>query len=110
MANKAAKKGQGAAGSAAAIALADMATGAGGSSAGGGGEEEDPRWTPKVKVRKENKAKSGHKNRANEKHASGVWDTYSPTGIFLGEEFCKDTFEHSDGKAWARKVYNPKVD
>ena len=110
MANKAAKKGQGAAGSAAAIALADMATGAGGSSAGGGGEEEDPRWTPKVKVRKENKAKSGHKNRANEKHASGVWDTYSPTGIFLGEQFCKDTFEHSDGKAWARKVYNPKVD
>ena len=87
-----------------------MATGAGGSSAGGGGEEEDPRWTPKVKVRKENKAKAGHKNRANEKHASGVWDKYSPTGIFLGEEFCKETFEHSDGKAWARKVYNPKVD
>ena len=41
-----------------------------------------------MKVRKENKAKSGHKNRANEKHASGVWDTYSPTGIFLGEQFC----------------------
>ena len=27
----------------------------------------------------------------------------------LGEEFCKETFEHSDGKAWARAVYNPKV-
>ena len=68
------------------------------------------RWTPKVKFGKDNKAKPGHKNRANEKHASEVWDKYSPTGIFLGEEFCKDTFEHSDGKAWARKVYNPKVD
>ena len=110
MANKAAKKGKGAAGSAALNTLADMATGAGGSSAGGGGEEEDPRWTPKVKVDKANKEKAGHKNRANEKHASEVWDKYSPTGIFLGEEFCKDTFDHSDGKAWARKVYNPKVD
>ena len=82
MANKAAKKGQGAAGSAALNTLADMATGAGGSSAGGGGEEEDPRWTPKVKVDKENKAKAGHKNRANEKHASGVWDKYSPTRCY----------------------------
>ena len=110
MANKAAKKGKDAAGSATAEALADMATGAGGASAGGGGEEEDPRWTPKVKFGKDNKAKPGHKNRANEKHASEVWDKFSPTGIFLGEEFCKDTFEHSDGKPWARKVYNPKVD
>ena len=110
MANKAAKKSKDAAGSAAANSLADMATGAGGASAGGGGEEEDPRWTAKVKFGKDNKAKPGHKNRANEKHASGVWDKFSPTGIFLDEEFCKDTFDHSDGKAWARKVYNPKVD
>ena len=110
MANKAAKKGKDAAGDPTAEALADMATGAGGASAGGGGEEEDRRWTPKVKFGKDNKAKPGHKNRANEKHASEVWDKYSPTGIFLGEEFCNDTFDHSDGKAWARKVYNPKVD
>ena len=52
-ANKAAKKGKGAAGSAALNTLADTASGAGGSSAGGQGEEEDPRWTPKVKVDKE---------------------------------------------------------
>ena len=81
-----------------------------GASAGGGGEKEDPRWTAKVKFGKDNKAKPGHKNRANEKHASEVWDKFSPTGLFLDEEFCKDTFEHSDGKPWARKVYNPKVD
>ena len=110
MANKAAKKVKDAAGDPTAEALADMATGAGGASAGGGGEEEDRRWTPKVKFGKDNKAKPGHKNRANEKHASGVWDTHSPTGLSLDEEFCKDTFDHSDGKAWARKVYNPKVD
>ena len=55
------------------------------------------------------KAKAGHKICANQKHASGVWDKYSPTGVLLGEEFCKETFDHSDGKAWARAVYNPKV-
>ena len=58
---------------------------------------------------KVDKEKAGHKNRANQKHASGVWDKYSPTGVKLGEEFCKETFDHSDGKAWARAVYNPKV-
>ena len=55
------------------------------------------------------KEKAGHKNRANQKHASQVWDKYSPTGVKLDEEFCKETFDHSDGKAWARVPYNPKV-
>ena len=106
-ANKAAKKGKGAAGSAALNTLVDTASGAGGYSAGGQGEEEDPRWTPKVKVDKDNKEKAGHKNRANQKHASGVWDKYSPTGVKLDEEFCKEkTFDHSDGKAWARAPYH----
>ena len=105
-AKKAAKKGSSAGGSSAIDALADAAVGAGGSSAGGQGDEDDPRWTPKLKVLK---AKAGHKNRANQKHASGVWELYSPTGVLLGEEFCKATFDHSDGKAWAIAVYNPKV-
>ena len=58
---------------------------------------------------KDLKPKPGHKNRANQKHASGVWEKYAPTGVLLGEDFCKETFDHSDGKAWARQVYNPKV-
>ena len=38
-----------------------------------------------------------------------VWDLHSPTGVKLNEEFCKETFGHSDGRAWARVLYNPKV-
>ena len=54
-------------------------------------------------------ARPGHKNRENTEHASGVWKKYSPTGIDLGEEYC-ESFDHSDGKAWYRKVYNSVTD
>ena len=50
--------------------------------------------------------KAGHKNRENQKHAPGVWDTKSPTGVGLGEKFCKANFDHSDGKPWATVVFN----
>ena len=107
-AKKAAKDGGSAAEGAALNTLAGAASSAGGSSAGGQGEEEDPRWKAVLKV-DVTKEKPGHKNRANQKHASQVWDNYSPTGVKLDEEFCKETFDHSDGKAWARVPYNPKV-
>ena len=50
-------------------------------------------------------APPGHKNRENQEHESGVWHDKSPTGIELGEEFCKE-FDHMDGKAWATLVFN----
>ena len=59
--------------------------------------------------RKDIKAKPGHKNRANQKHASGVWDKYSPTGVELGEKFCKENFDHSNGKPWATILFNPNI-
>ena len=50
--------------------------------------------------------KAGHKNRANKEHASSVWTKCSPTGVEVGEKFCKKNFEHSDGKPWATLVFN----
>ena len=50
-------------------------------------------------------AAPGHKNRENQEHASGAWHGTLPTGIELGEEFCKQ-FGHSNGKAWATLVFN----
>ena len=50
--------------------------------------------------------KPGHKNRENQDHASGVWTKYSPTGVDLGEAFCKENFDHSDGLPWATLVCN----
>ena len=47
----------------------------------------------------------GHKNRENQEYESGVCHDKSPTGIELGEEFCKQ-FGHSNGKAWATLVFN----
>ena len=87
-------------------ALALAASGAGGASAGGQGDGDEDRWGIGTSNRKDLKAKPGHKNRANQKHASGVWEKYSPTGLWLGEEFCEENFDHSDGKPWATLVFN----
>ena len=38
-------------------------------------------------------------------YPSGAWNKFSPTGIELGEEYCK-SFDHSDGKPWYFTVYN----
>ena len=46
------------------------------------------------------------RNSHNQKHASGVWETKSPTGVDLGEAFYKANFDHSDGKPWATIVFN----
>ena len=80
-----------------------------GAALGAGGQpvKDDPPWTSKVNLGAKLREKTDHKNRANQKHASEVWDRFSPTGIELGEDFCKKTFGHSDGKAWAVGVYNP---
>ena len=56
--------------------------------------------------RKDLKLKAGHKNREDQKHASGVWEKYSPTGLWLGEDFCAENFDHSDGTPWATLVFN----
>ena len=50
-------------------------------------------------------AAPGHNNRENQEHEPGVWHDNSPTGIGLGEEFCKE-FDHTDGVAWATLVFD----
>ena len=55
-------------------------------------------------------AAAGQNNRANQDHPSGVWKTKSPTGIVLGEEYCK-RFDHSkETVAWVKKVFNTLTD
>ena len=105
--SKAAKKGSSDGDKAALDLLALSASGAGGASAGGQGDGDDDSAT--VSERPDLKAKPGHKNRANQKHASGVWDKYSPTGVLLGEKFCKANFDHSNGKSWTTILFNPVV-
>ena len=106
-ASKAAKKGRSAESSGALDLLAQAASGAGGSLAGGqGGGADDSIKVTFPSDRKDLKKKAGHKNRENQKHASGVWEKYSPTGLWVGEDFCAENFDHSDGAPWATLVFN----
>ena len=87
--------------------VASAASGAEPGSAGAQGDGDDD-FTPPARVadRPDLVRKAGHKNRENQEHASGAWTKYSPTGVELGEKFCKGNFDHSDGKPWAALVFN----
>ena len=107
---KAETKGSSAAGTGALNALASVATAASGAEAGSAGAQGDgdDGSTPSARVsdRPDLVKKAGHKNRANQEHAYGVWTKCSPTGVEVGEKFCKENFEHSDGRPWAILVFN----
>ena len=70
-------------------------------------DDEDDTVTPGAQG---TPAAPGQNTRANQDHPSGVWKTKSPTGIVLGEEYCK-RFDHSkETVAWVKKVFNTLTD
>ena len=70
-----------------------------------GDDDDDTTPSRRVSLRPDLKTAAGHKNRENQEHESGVWREKSPTGIGLGEEFCKLAFDHTDGKASGRQQF-----
>ena len=105
-ASKASTKGKAPGGKGALGALALAASGAGDASAGGQGDGDEEPGKIGASNRKDLKPKAGHNNHANQKHASSAWEKYSPTGLWLGEEFCAENFDHSGGRPWAVAVFN----
>ena len=92
------------------LVAAAAASGAEAASAGSQRDgDDDPAPPSRVSLRSDLLTAPGHKNRENQEHESGVWLDKSPTGIELGEEFCKLAFDHSDGKGWATLVFNAVI-